>query len=126
MFPSIDAKKMGAMMKQMGIAQEQIDADRVIIEKTNGKGRIIIENPNVIKIKMQGQESFQITGDVSEQAEETQEDAETDDEKLESDLQTIVEQTGASKEIAAIELEKNNGDIAETIISLSNQKAKKK
>ena len=45
---------------------------------------------------------------------------------MEEDLATIVEQTGATKEIAAIELEKNNGDIAETIISLSNQNKKTK
>ena len=42
MFGGIDPKKMQAMMKQMGIKQEEIDAKRVIIEKSDG--RIIIEN----------------------------------------------------------------------------------
>jgi nascent polypeptide-associated complex subunit alpha len=121
MFGGIDPKKMSAMMKQMGIAQEQIDASRVIIEKEDG--RIIIENPQIIKVKMQGQESFQISGEIKEESEPE----EKEEEKLEEDIKTIMEQTGASKEIAAIELEKNNGDIAETIISLSSQnKAKKK
>ena len=107
-------------MKQMGIAQEQIDADRVIIEKSEG-GKIIIDNPNIVKIKMQGQESFQITGDVSE---ETPIESSAE-EKLEADLKSIVEQTGVTKDIAAIELERNNGDIAETIIALSKDKKKK-
>jgi len=116
MFGNIDPKKIQSMMKQMGIAQEEIDADRVIIEKSNNEGRIIIENPQVIKVKMQGQENFQISGEVREE--------EKEEDNLEEDLKTIVEQTGAKKEIAAIELEKNNGDIAETIISLNNQKSK--
>ena len=116
MLPNLDPKKMSAIMKQMGIAQEQIDANRVIIEKDNGK--IIINNPNIVKIKMQGQESFQITGEVSEEDEKES----SDEEKFEEDIKAIVEQTGVEKEIAAIELEKNNGDLAETIISLSNRK----
>jgi nascent polypeptide-associated complex subunit alpha len=119
MMPNLDPKKMSAIMKQMGIAQEQIVADRVIIERSEG-GKIIIDNPNVVKIKMQGQESFQITGEVSE---ETQVESSAE-ENLEADLASIIEQTGVSKEIAAIELEKNNGDIAETIIALSDKKKK--
>jgi nascent polypeptide-associated complex subunit alpha len=116
MMPNLDPKKMKALMKQMGINQEEIDASRVIIEKDDG--RIIINNPQIIKVNMQGQDSFQISGEVSEEAAEQ----ESDDEKLESDIQSIVEQTGVSKDIAAIELEKNDGDIAETIISLSKKK----
>ena len=122
MFGGIDPKKMGAIMKQMGIAQENVDATRVIIEKSNGEGRIIIDNPNIMKIKMNGQESYQITG---ESKEETQEE-ESDEDKLESDVQSIVEQTGVSKDIAAIELEKNKGDLAETIIQLSKTDKKNK
>ncbi len=122
MFGGLDPKKMQAVMKQMGIAQTDIAADRVIIEKADGEGRIIIDNPQVVKVKMQGQESYQVTGEAREEvkAEENEEN------KFEADINTIVEQTGVDKEIAAIELEKNNGDIAETIISLSNQKHKKK
>ena len=94
MFPSIDPKKMQSMMKQMGIAQEEIDAKRVIIESEDKN--IIIENPSVIKIKMQGQETFQISGD-----------------------KTIIEKTGCSEQEAKKALEDNNGDLAEAILSLS-------
>jgi nascent polypeptide-associated complex subunit alpha len=116
MFGGIDPKKMQAMMRQIGISQEEIDATRVIIEKEDGK--IIIENPQVAKIKMQGQQSFQISGDIIEQSNEE----ESEEEKIEQDLNTITQQTGVSKEIAAIELEKNNGDIAQTIISLKQKR----
>jgi len=121
MFGGIDPKKIQSMMKQMGINQEEIDASRVIIEKSEG-GRIIIDNPQVTKVKMQGNENFQISGDVSEESAEEQ----SDENKMEEDIQTIASQTGVDKEIAAIELEKNNGDIAETIISLSKNKSSKK
>lgn len=121
MFGGLDPKKMSAVMKQMGISQTEIPADRVIIEKADSKGRIIIDNPQVIKVKMQGQESYQVTGEAKEEA-KAEENEET---KLEADIKTITEQTGVSRDIAAIELEKNNGDIAETIIMLSNQKHQK-
>jgi len=121
MFGNIDPKKIQAMMKQMGINQEEIEASRVIIDRGEN-GRIIIENPKVLKVNMQGQENFQISGDIKEESEKV----EDEEEKFESDIDSIVEQTGADREIAAIELEKNNGDIAETIIALSNQEKKSK
>ena len=61
----MNPKKMQEAMKQMGIDQEEIHAKRVVIEKENSS--IIIENPSVTKIKVQGTESFQISGDVKEE-----------------------------------------------------------
>jgi alpha-NAC-related protein len=113
MIPGLDPKKMAAMMKQMGIKQEEISASRVIIEQDDGK--IIINNPSVLKVNMQGNVNFQISGDIEEQKDAE----ESSEEKLKSDIKTIVEQTGVSEDVAAIELEKNEGDIAATIISLS-------
>jgi len=107
MFGGLNPKKMQAMMKQMGIAQEEIDASRVIIEKTNNTN-IIIENPSVTKIKMQGQETFQITGDISKQEQGISEE----------DINTIVEKTGVSEKKAKEVLEKT-GDLAEAILELS-------
>lgn len=115
MFPGINPKKMQAMMKQLGIKQEEIDAERVIIEKTNGK--IIIENPSVVKVNMQGQETFQISGNIMEEEEgETEEENKED---IEKDIQTIMEKTGKDKEEVALTLKKNEGDIAATILELS-------
>jgi len=102
---------MQGMLKKMGISQEDIPTEKVIIEKTDGN-KIIIENPSVQKIKMQGNESFQITGDISE----VQEEPEL---FTEEDIKTIIEKTGVSEEIAKETLEKNNGDLAETILELS-------
>lgn len=110
MFPSLDPKKMQAAMRQMGIAQEEISANRVVIE-TDEKN-IIINQPSVVKIKMQGQTSFQISGDVIE------EDIKEEN-SSEEDLEMIMEKTGCSKEKAKEALEKSGGDLTEAILSLS-------
>lgn len=111
MFPGMgkfDPKKMQGMMKQLGISQEEIEAERVTIEKTDGS-KITIDNPNIQKIKMQGQESFQITGDISE----------TEAEKFsEEDVKMVMEKTGCSEKEARSTLEET-GDIADAIMKLS-------
>ena len=66
MIPGMNPKKMQAVMKQMGISQEEIDTSRVIIEKTDNT-KIIIEPVSVTKVKMQGQETFQIAGETREE-----------------------------------------------------------
>ncbi len=106
MFPGLSPKKMQQVMKQMGISQEEIDASRVIIEKSDG--RIIIETPSVVKIRMQGQETFQITGEIQEERTVSRED-----------IETIMEKTGCSEEEAKKTLEKT-GDLAEAILELSD------
>ena len=103
---NMDPKKMQAAMKQMGISQEDISATKVIIEKDDGK--IVIENPSVVKMKVQGQESFQISGDVKEESEEISE----------QDIKTVMEKTGTNEEEAKKTLEKT-GDLAEAILELS-------
>lgn len=109
MFPGLNPKKMQAVMKQMGISQDEIPASRVIIEKEDG-GRLIIQNPSVTKIKMQGQESFQITGDISEETEEVG--------ISEEDIKTVMEKTGKSEEIVRKTMEETS-DLAEAILKLS-------
>ena len=105
----MNPKKMQAVMKQMGISQEEIDASKVIIEKTDNT-RIIIESPSVTKVKMQGQETFQIAGEIREETSAL--------ETSEEDIKTIVEKTGVSEEKARQALEKT-GDLAEAILELS-------
>jgi nascent polypeptide-associated complex subunit alpha len=104
-----DMKKMMGMMKQLGINQQEIDAERVIIECKDKK--IVIDNPNVAKIKFQGQETFQISGESREES--------IEEDKSEEDIKTIMEKTGCKKEEAEKALKKSNGDLAEAILALS-------
>lgn len=102
---------MQAVMKQMGMSQDEVDALRVVIEKSDG-GKIVIENPSVVKIKMQGQESFQISGDVQEVGEENEVGI------SEEDVKTVVEKTGVSESEAREALEETS-DLADAILKLS-------
>jgi len=109
MFGGINPKQMQGMMKKMGISQNEIPAKKVTIEKKDGT-LTIIENPNVVKIDMKGQTSFQITGEISEGSKEVEISSE--------DIKTVMEKTGCSEEKATKTLEKTK-DLAEAILELS-------
>ena len=110
----LNPKKMQEMMKKLGINQEEIEADRVIIEKTDG-GKIVIKNPNVQKVKMQGQESWQITGE----AKEDDNSASDEEEISEEDIKLVMAKTGKGRDSVKRVLEETDGDIAEAIVKLS-------
>ena len=111
MMPGMNPRKMQQMMKRMGIAQQDIDATEVII-KTADK-QIIITNPQVAKVNMMGQQTFQISGEIHEQ------ELETAPEIKEEDIKTITDQTGVDEAKAKEMLEKHNGDIAAAIMELN-------
>lgn len=103
---NINPKLMKQAMKKMGIKQSEVDAVKVVIE--TGEKKIVINNPSVVKIDMMGKESFQVSGDVSEE----------EIEKFSAeDVETVVRESGCSREEAVEALEKE-GDIAGAIISL--------
>lgn len=105
MIPNINPKMMQQAMKKMGMQQEEIPATEVII-KTPDKD-LVIKNPQVSKIKMMGQETFQIVGEVEEVAAEKFSAA---------DIETVAAQAKVSKKEAKEALEKSNGDLAEAIL----------
>jgi len=105
----MDPKKMQAMMRQMGIKSDDIPATKVTIETSSGS--IIIEEPQVVQITMQGQKSFQISGNVR-----------TEDKASGDDVKMVMEQAGCSEEEAKAALEKSGGDIAQAIVMLTEAK----
>ena len=113
MFPGMNPREMQKAMKRLGIKQEEIDAEVVII-KTAEKD-LVIKNPHVSKVNMMGQETFQIVGDVTEV--EKEESTEIN----ENDVETVVEQTNCSREEALEALQDSNGNLAEAILKLQNK-----
>jgi nascent polypeptide-associated complex subunit alpha len=109
MFGGMNPAKMQGMMKKMGISQTELNVNRVIFEM-EGKN-LIIEDPSVIKIMMQGQETYQVVGEAQEQETTPY---------TEEDIKMVTEKTGRSEEEAKNALEQSEGDIAEAIISLTN------
>lgn len=103
---------MKMMMKQMGMSQDTIDAAQVIIKTQDGKS-YVFDNPQVEKITMQGQSSFQIQGGFEIVEEEVVVEISEDD------VKTVMEQANVSEEEAKDALEKFNGDLAEAIVNLT-------
>lgn len=110
MIPGVNPRQMKAMMRQMGMSQDDLDAQEVII-KTNGKV-LRFSNPSIQKITMQGQTTFQLSGDYVEEETLTIEISQ-------DDIDTVSEQAGVSKEDARKALEEAQGDLAQAIVNLS-------
>jgi len=110
MFPGMNSRQAKQMMKKMGIQQQEIDAKQVII-KTEDK-ELIINNPQVSKVNMMGQETFQVVGNVEEKS------LSSEPEISEEDVKTVMEQANVDEEKAKETIKKNNGDLAASILEL--------
>jgi nascent polypeptide-associated complex subunit alpha len=113
MMPGLNPRKMQQMMKKMGIQQSDMDAKEVIIKLEDRE--LVFTNPSVAKVNMMGQETYQVVGTPEER------ELETKPELTDEDVQTVVEQTGASEELAKKVLDKNEGDIAQTILDIKEE-----
>jgi nascent polypeptide-associated complex subunit alpha len=114
MMPNIDPRMLKSMMAKMGMKQSEIDASRVIIEGEDFQ--IVISEPSVTRIDMQGTVSFNISGNVEEK--ELKQKAEIS----EDDIKVVMEKSNTDDyEKAKEALEKSNGDIAAAILELSGE-----
>ena len=101
---------MQQMMKKMGIQQQEIDAQEVII-KTKDK-QLVFLNPQVSRVNMMGQNTFQVIGDPEEK------ELSTTPEINDDDILTVMEQAKVSKKEAENALKESKGDLAKAIITL--------
>jgi nascent polypeptide-associated complex subunit alpha len=106
----IDPKQMEKMAKQLGMKMEEIDAEQVVIKLSAG-GEIVIDNPHVTKVNVMGQDTFQITGDITEKDSE---------DESEDDVEMVAEKAGVSHDEARRVLDQTN-DIAEAILKLKEE-----
>jgi len=113
MIPGLNSREAKAMMRKMGIKQEEIDAEIVII-KTSDKD-LVIKNPQVSKVNMMGQETFQIVGSVEEIEKNNKAEINEDD------VTTVINQTNCSRQEAIEALESSSGNLAEAILKLQNK-----
>jgi nascent polypeptide-associated complex subunit alpha len=120
MFPGgrVNPRQMKAMMKRMGIAQEDIADVEEIIIRTKTEEYIFNEAVASI-VTMQGQKTFQIIGEPEIRKRSTAPSAkETPDE----DIALVVEQTGVSEEEARNALEECDGQPAEAILKIMSSR----
>ncbi|MFQ5815728.1 MAG: nascent polypeptide-associated complex protein [Candidatus Hydrothermarchaeaceae archaeon] len=111
----MNPKQMKRMMKQMGMEMEDVDAEQVII-KTAG-GDIVIDEPNVVRVKAMGQKTYQITGEERLEGKEAGSTGIPDE-----DVNLVAGQAGVSEDEARAALETTGGDLAEAIVLLSKEK----
>jgi len=116
MFPGMNPRQVKGMMKKLGIKQQEIDAEEVIIRMADKEW--IIKNPQISKINMMGQETFQITGEIEEKLKK---ELSSEKELSEEDIKIVMKQAGCSREDAVKSLEENGGDIAKAIVSIKGQ-----
>ena len=106
----MNPKQMQKMMKRMGIKVDELDVTEVIIKCVDKD--IIIANPQVVKTTVQGQDMFQVSGDITESEGEVSLDVSDEDVKM------VAEQAGVPEAKAIAALEASNGDLAQAILDL--------
>lgn len=104
----INPKQMQQAMKRMGIVQVEVPASTVVI-KSEGCD-LVFDNPQVSKVNMMGQETYQITGEPRKVSQEVP--------ITEEDIKTVMDQVGVDETKARDALVKSDGDIAAAILSL--------
>ncbi len=110
MIPGLNSKDMMKAMKKLGVKQEDLEATEVIIKCQDKE--LVIKNPQVLKVNMMGQESYQITGEAEEKTREI--------EISEEDIKTVMEQANTTKDQALNAIKKHNGDLASAILELTS------
>jgi len=106
----MNPRQVQAAMKKMGIKQEEMEGvEEVIIRTTDTE--FVIKDPSVTRISMQGQDTFQVVGTVTEES------------KKEGgipmeDIKLVAQQANVSEAEAKKALEDCGGEPAEAIIKL--------
>ncbi len=120
MFPGgrVNPRQMKAMMKRMGISQEDIEDVEEIVIKTKSK-EYVFHEAMVSVMTVQGQKTFQIVGepDISDRG-STEERHEGPSE----DVELVMQQTGVTEEEARRTLEECDGQPAEAILKIMSSR----
>lgn len=107
------------MMQRLGMNVEPIPNAKQVIIRTENK-EILINNPEVAAIEMQGQRMFQIVGGSVSEKDLEREEAE----KVEipdEDAQLVASQTKTTLAEARKVLEETKGDLAKAILLLQSK-----
>jgi len=110
-----DAKR---MMQKMGMKIDEIDGVTEVLIRTATR-EIIIEQPVVTSVVVQGQRMYQVTGGSAHERAPSAEAAQP--EVPEEDVNLVVTQTGKTVDEAKAALKESGGDLAEAILRLKQK-----
>ena len=116
----MNPKQMQAMMKRMGIQQEEMpDVEEVVI-RTRTK-EIVIKDVQVTAVTVQGQKTYQVVGTPQER-ERKREEAEEEGGIPDEDIKLVMSQTGCTAAEARKALEETDGSPAEAILKMMSSR----
>jgi len=124
----LDPRKMKQMMKQMGIDVDELDAEEVIIRKSDGE-ELYFDDPDITVMDARGQETYQVVGEAQSResgsasaadgasAVESAGDADSGGDAgiPDEDVEIVAQRTGTSEDEAREALEDTDGDLATAI-----------
>jgi nascent polypeptide-associated complex subunit alpha len=102
------------MMEKMGMKMDEVPDVSEVIIRTSSKD-IVIQEPSVTAINMQGQTMYQIAGG---QVSETRAQPGAQAGPSDADVELVAQQTGKSVEESRKALIEAGGDLAKAILSL--------
>lgn len=108
------------LMQRMGMNMDSVSDVQQVIIRTSSKD-IVIDEPEVAILQVQGQKMYQVIGgQVSEQAPTQQSQTTVSSTPVfsEEDVQLVADQTGKSLEKAKEALQECGGDLAKAILLL--------
>jgi len=112
-----DAKR---MMQKMGMRLDEIEGVTEVLIRTPAR-EIVIEEPVVTSVVVQGQRMYQVTGGSTH--ERTPSAKPATPEVPDADIKLVAEQTGRTLDEAKAALKESGGDLAEAILKLQKQKS---
>ncbi len=110
-----DAKR---MMQKMGMKIDEIDGVTEVLIRTATR-EIIIKEPVVTSVVVQGQRMYQVTGGSAHERTPSAEAAQP--EVPEEDVNLVATQTGKTVDEAKAALKESGGDLAEAILRLKQK-----
>ena len=121
MHKRMNPREQKRMMQRMGMNMDSVADVQQVIIRTSGKD-IVIDEPEVAILEVQGQKMYQVIGgQVSEQAPSQRQGAVAAAPTFsEEDVQLVADQTGRSLEKAKEALEECGGDLAKAILLLQS------
>jgi nascent polypeptide-associated complex subunit alpha len=116
----MNPKQMKAMMKRMGIDQEEMPDVVEVVIRTKTK-ELVFKDVGVSAVTVQGQKTYQIVGTPQER-ERRREEGEEEGGIPEDDIKLVMSQTGCTAAEAKKALQETDGAPAEAILKIMSSR----
>lgn len=117
----MNPKQMKAMMKRMGIQQDEVQDVEEVVIRTRSK-EIVIKDAVVTAVTVQGQKTYQVVGTPQERARKKEEMPEEAGGVPDEDIKLVMSQTGCTAAEAKKALEETDGSPAEAILKIMSSR----